>query len=293
MAQMEVLDIFESYLHQLKYQEVNTQTNEVEFQKLAEHYDHFLFDGFGTLYFETTVFDDAKECIQKLKSMGKQVRLVTNAASRTRLQLSEKLLAMGLGFLPNEIISSGSLLTTLNANLKLKSAFHLGRDSALEVLKNAKISHDAQGASKTVILSSVPPEGFKEEEIDQAMNILSQSGSTLILLNPDVIAPFSASRFIEVAGFYAHRLAEATSCQIIKLGKPFPLIYEKSLYSLFPSKGATLFVGDTLWTDIAGANHYGIDSALIERGNSNFSNQLGQNTVKVLPNYQLKSLNFS
>lgn len=290
---MEVLKIFESYLHQLKYQEVNTQTNEVDFEKLVAHYDHFLFDGFGTLYFEDKVFEDAKDCIQKLKAMGKQVRLVTNAASRTRLQLSEKLLGMGLGFLPNEIISSGSLLTTLNSSLKLKTAYHLGRESALEVLKNAKILHDINPQSKTVILSSVPPEGFKQENIDQAMNILNQEGSTLILLNPDVIAPYSESRYIEVAGFYADRLAKASACQVIKLGKPFPLIFEKSLYSLFPSNGSTLFIGDTLWTDIAGANHYGIDSALIERGNSNFSQQLGQNTVKILPNYRLKTLNFS
>lgn len=290
---MEELQIFESYLGQLNYIEKNQTSHLVDFSKLVQHYDNFLFDGFGTLYFENHVFEDAQNCISKLKSLGKQVRLVTNAASRTRLELSEKLLKMGLGLHPNEIISSGSLLTTLNQTLKLTQAYHLGRESALEVLSNAKITHNNTDlALNTVIMTGVPPEGFRQSEIDIALRILSQKGAQLIILNPDVIAPVNSQTFVQVAGFYGHKLAQATKCQVIKLGKPFPLIFEKACYSLFPKKGATLFVGDTLWTDIAGANHFGIDTAIIQRGNSNFTEFYDNMNIEVHPNYLLKSLKF-
>jgi glycerol-1-phosphatase len=287
---MTVIEIFESYMEQIHYVDEPKKTYQTSMSYLAKHYDHFLFDGFGTLYFEDEVFEDSVSCIQQLKKSGKQVRLVTNAASKTRLELSESLLGKGLGFHPNEIISSGSLLTTLNQKLGLSKAYHLGRDTALPLLAQSKISHSEM--TRVVIMSGVPQEGFKEEHLNTAQQILHQPNATLILLNPDVIAPISSERYIEVAGFYANMLEEKTHCHVIRLGKPFPLIFEKTTYSFFPQGGSTVFIGDTLWTDIAGANHAGMSSALISRGNSRFNQFKESMTKAVTPDFILGSLKF-
>ncbi|MDR3002433.1 MAG: TIGR01459 family HAD-type hydrolase [Fibromonadaceae bacterium] len=232
----------------------------VEKDTLLKHYGSFLLDGWGTLYSKDGfVYPGVMDFLAALRKAKKNIRLVTNSASRSIKQIQDDLRMMGIDLEAHEIISSGSLLAVLNETVGLKEAFYVGSKDGLMFLEEAKIKAVENPSEPIVILSGVHP---TQAEVDKAINILSNENSRVLVLNPDAYAPDPDGEKIPVTGIIANTLKEKTGCQLLFCGKPFPLIFQIVLRSL-PSTESVVMVGDTLGTDVAGANIAGIDSALV------------------------------
>jgi len=252
------------YKHYLKTAAPNLQKSKgdpwkVEFDTLLK-YGSFLLDGWGTLYSETFVYPNVLESMAQLRKANKNVRLLTNAASRSVEQLQNDLHLLGLDFDKHEIISSGSLLKVLNESVGLKEVYYLGGSGGMQFLEDAKIEAVENPSEPTVVLSGIHP---TQAEMDKAVEILSGENARILVLNPDVYAPSPSGEKIPVTGHIANMLKEKTNCQLLFCGKPFPLIFQIALRSLIPSTESVIMIGDTLGTDIAGASIAGIDSALV------------------------------
>jgi HAD superfamily hydrolase (TIGR01450 family) len=233
----------------------------VEIDTLLKHYGSFLLDGWGTLYSsDNYVYPGVMDFLAALRKSNKNVRLITNSASRTVTQIQDDLRMAGLEFEASEIISSGNLLAVLNDGTWLKEAYYLGGEGGRSFLDDAKIQAVEAPADPVVILAGIHP---TEEEMSKATKILSAKDSKILVLNPDVYAPNQNGEKIPVTGSIAHALKEKTGCKLLFCGKPFPLIYEVALRSLIPSTESVIMIGDTLGTDISGAAIAGIDSALV------------------------------
>jgi len=254
--------IYKNYLEIIAPKLQNTKGDpwKVEFDILL-NYGSFLLDGWGTLYgSDNFVYPGALDFIAALRKANKNIRLLTNSASRSIKQIQEDLHAVGLDFDHREIISSGSLLALLNENIMLKEAYYLGGEGGKTFMEDAKIEIVENPSDPIVILGGIKP---TQSEMDNAIKILSNENSKVLVLNPDVYAPDQNGEKIPVTGFIANTLKEKTGCSLLFCGKPFPLIYEIALRSLIPSTESVIMLGDTLGTDIAGANIAGIDSALV------------------------------
>lgn len=280
------------YKHYLKTAAPNLQKSKgdpwkVEFDTLLK-YGSFLLDGWGTLYSETIVYPNVLESIAQLRKANKNIRLLTNAASRSIEQIQSDLHSMGLDFDKHEIISSGSLLKVLNEGVGLKEVYYLGGQNGLQFLEDAKIEAVENPSEPTVVLSGIHP---TQAEMDKAIEILSNENSRILVLNPDVYAPSPSGEKIPVTGYVANMLKEKTDCQLLFCGKPFPLIFQIALRSLIPSTESVIMIGDTLGTDIAGASIAGIDSALI-LGRNVKEEELRNDIYElgVSPNYILNGL---
>jgi HAD superfamily hydrolase (TIGR01450 family) len=258
--------IYKRYLENIvqKPEKASGDPYRVDFDILLRHYGSFLLDGWGTLYSEDYVFPNVLERIAAMRKANKNVRLITNAASRSVEQIQSDLHSMGFDFEKHEIISSGSLLALLNEDVGLKEVYYLGGPQGRKFLEDAKIEAVENPSEPTVILSGIKPE---PAEIDKAVEILSNKNARIIILNPDVYAPSPAGTKIPVTGHIANMLKEKTGCQLLFCGKPFQLIFQVALRSLIPSTDSVIMIGDTLGTDIAGACIAGIDSALVLGGN--------------------------
>jgi len=258
----------------------------IEFDTLLK-YGSFLLDGWGTLYSETSVYPGVLESMAQLRKSNKNIRLLTNAASRSIDQIQSDLHLMGLDFDKHEIISSGSLLKVLNEGegIGLKEVYYLGGPSGMQFLEDAKIEAVQNPSEPTVVLSGISP---TQEEMDKAIEILSEKDARILVLNPDVYAPSPSGEKIPVTGYIANMLKEKTNCQLLFCGKPFSLIFQIALRSLIPSTESVIMIGDTLGTDIAGASIAGIDSALVLGRNvkeEEFRNDIYE--LGVSPNYIL------
>ena len=88
----------------------------------------------------------------------------------------------------------------------------------------------------------------------------------MLCVNPDIEVVRQSGQRILCAGHLA-KSYEALGGEVVYVGKPHPLVYEHCLahFSAVP-KERILAVGDSLSTDIKGANSAGLDSLLITGG---------------------------
>lgn len=224
---------------------------------ILEKYDAFCFDGYGTLYNRGSfVYPGAKEWFFELRRMGKQIRLVTNAASNLDQALADEADARGFDFSVAETISSGSLLKPRDG---LSEVYYIGRATGVNVLAECGIAAVENPASPVVAISSSTA---TDEMYAQAVSILRRPGALLLVLNPDAWAPRIDGTRAPVSGELCERLRRETGCAAEYFGKPFPGIWQKVRATL-PAGAKAVMIGDTLGTDVYGAYVAGFDSALV------------------------------
>ncbi len=290
----EELKLYSHYRNQLNVgnELLNNKAFRIESEYLIERYENFLLDGFGTLYIKDRTFSETHIFLDTLRKANKNIRLLTNSASKTGHELIDDLKTRGLEFEHHEVISSGDLFNDLALKLNIVECFHVGKKSAESLFLNSEIHFSNSPKQSIVALTSYLDDALKmEEQLNVAKEILSTPNSLLIVCNPDAYAPTLTGTRNRVSGHFAEVLRRNTLCNTVYLGKPFPLIYEKALRSLLPSTGATLAIGDTLGTDVLGAGNIGIDSALLLQGNT-IEDQMREDfyQLSTKPNYLLNSL---
>ena len=224
---------------------------------IIDRYDAFCFDGYGTLYNRGDfVYPGAKEWFSELRRMGKQIRLVTNAASHLDKALADEADARGFDFTVEETISSGSLLKPRD---DLREVYYIGRATGVNVLARNGIAAVENPATPVVAVSSSTA---IDEMYAQAVSILRRPGALLLVLNPDAWAPRIDGTRAPVSGELCERLRRESGCAAEYFGKPFPDIWQKVRASL-PAGAKAIMIGDTLGTDVYGAYVAGFDSALV------------------------------
>ena len=224
---------------------------------IIDRYDAFCFDGYGTLYNRGDfVYPGAKEWFSELRRMGKQIRLVTNAASNLDQALADEADARGFDFTVEETISSGSLLKPRD---DLREVYYIGRATGVNVLARNGIAAVENPATPVVAISSSTA---TDEMYAQALTILRRPGALLLVLNPDAWAPRIDGTRAPVSGELCERLRRESGCAAEYFGKPFPDIWQKVRASL-PAGAKAIMIGDTLGTDVYGAYVAGFDSALV------------------------------
>ena len=103
---------------------------------------------------------------------------------------------------------------------------------------------------------------------DMLKESLLREPRPFFVANPDIIAPHSEKFSVEPA-YYSFYLINDGINLPIWFGKPFPQIFEMALERIHQISGKIFnksrigMVGDTLHTDILGANSFGIKSILM------------------------------
>ena len=257
-------------------------------EDLLDRYDAFCFDGYGTLYNRGSfVYDGALDWYTMLRAAGKEMRLITNAASDVDSVLAADAAKRGFAFSEAETISSGSLLKDLCVELRsrrigssfaarrdMHEVYYIGRETGKHVLESCGIKAVAPAAEPVEPIVAISSAKDTPETYEQAVKILKRPGAMLLVLNSDAWAPKipgddGVTVREPVSGALSERLrrdsvceANPAGCETYYLGKPFPAIWEKVKRSL-PEGSRVLMVGDTLGTDVLGAKVAGFDSALV------------------------------
>ena len=259
---------------------------------LLDKYDAFCFDGYGTLYNRGSfVYEGALEWFSMLRGAGKQIRLVTNAASNVESVLAAEADARGFDFTAGETVSSGSLAASFfeersRTGNAIRELYYIGRPSGVAVLESFGVSAVENPASPVVAVSSATAD---ESMFEHAVRILQNPGATLLVLNSDAWAPNIDGTRSPVSGALAERLRRESGCgDVHYFGKPFPAIFNKVKFSL-PAGSRILMVGDTLGTDVMGARYAGIDSALVVGRNEPAAElKADERALGIVPDYYLE-----
>lgn len=234
--------------------------------ELCDRYDHFIIDIFGVLHDGIEPFHDTVRTLSALKTSGKQVCLLSNSPRRAH-NAAAQMEDMGISrTLYDDIVTSGE--STHNALAQDDHGFgtdcwFIGRYVVEEIvhgLKDMRLHQSPENASfiLNAIPGTSPPEvaTFKEN-----LQIALKKSLPMICANPDLVVHVGNTLY-ECAGTFA-AMYEDMGGIVHYHGKPHAPVYERC-YELLgkPDKNQICAIGDSLHTDIAGANNFGIDCIL-------------------------------
>ena len=241
---------------------------------LAARYDGFILDLWGVIHDGVRPYAGAVHCLQRLQAAGKRCVLLSNAPRRAG---AAEAMLRDMGITPDlytAVLTSGEAV-----HLALRDrtdpwfaalggkVWHLGPERDRNVIDGLPLTLAAAPAEADFVLNTGPddhraPTAIAPFEADLAE--CARHRLPMICANPDLEVIRGGIRVI-CAGALAARY-EQLGGTVRSLGKPDPAIYQPVLALLGTGKARTLAVGDSLRTDISGAQAAGVDSCWVLGG---------------------------
>lgn len=237
---------------------------------LADRYDGFVVDLWGTIHDGIQPWPGATECLAALKRRGKRILLLSNAPRRSHRAI-ERMDEMGIprdGY--DGVLTSGE--AAHDALLRREDAWHrrLGErlyllgppadDSVLEEVPHRRV--DRLDDADCIVNVGTRHRGDSLADYEAFVAEAAARKLPMICCNPDYEVLRGDDREL-CAGAIAKRYEEIGG-DVHYHGKPYAPIYGESLKRLgIADRRRVVAVGDALRTDIAGAAAYGMDSVLI------------------------------
>ena len=244
------------------------------FADIASRYDGFILDLWGVIHDGVNPYPGAVDCLQHLRAAGKRAVLLSNAPRRS-IAAEKMLRRMNIpADLYDAILTSGEAV-----HLALRDrtdpwfavlgtrAYFLGPERDRNVVEGLDITVVDTPAQADFLLNTGPDDHRSPTDVGEFEDTLqdcARHALPMICANPDLEVIRGGERVI-CAGALAARY-EQMGGAVRSLGKPDPAIYVPVLAMLGTAKAATLAVGDSLRTDIAGATNAGIDSCWVLGG---------------------------
>jgi HAD superfamily hydrolase (TIGR01459 family) len=239
--------------------------------EFAGEFDAFIIDLWGVLHDGTAAYPGAIENLKELRAANKKVILLSNAPRQAH-KAAEVLLS--LGFTPDlydDILTSGQATHDYLRGTKEHGTnyYYIGPEKDLDLLADLQdytMVDDPKEADFVIATGfDGPGQPFeaKQEQIDTCL----ENKLLLICPNPDKKVVKMDGRTWLCPGVIADYYHEQGG-EVISIGKPYSSVYEKC-FEMFGGKidkSKICAIGDSLHTDIAGANAMGIFSVLCAGG---------------------------
>tara|TARA_B100001013_G_scaffold227723_1_gene139587 strand:- start:142 stop:963 length:822 start_codon:yes stop_codon:yes gene_type:complete len=234
--------------------------------EIANLYNTFFFDLYGVTHNGVKLFPDIVNILKKIKSLKKKVIFISNAP-RKSIKIKKFLNQIGLKkSLYFDVVSSGDITyENYLIRLKKKKYYFISAKKDKDFCNGLKIVEEKDLKKSEFILNLGLNEG---EVINKYIRILSEAAKMSLLMicvNPDLEIIRGKSKEI-CAGALALKYKELGG-KVKYFGKPYADIYKKTMRKAnIKNKNKILAIGDSLRTDILGANNFQIDSALVLSG---------------------------
>jgi HAD superfamily hydrolase (TIGR01459 family) len=236
-----------------------------EINQIIDKYDYFIIDLWGVIHDGSNLYDDAFSCLKKLSS--KKIIFLSNSPKRSKYS-KEMLNHLGIdNSYYDELITSGEYLyQNIDKLSEGNSYFHLGPDKN----KNLFLGKDYKEIDNLVDADFILITGLYDDKLgikDEYSILKSALDLNLksICPNPDIIVVDKFERQYLCAGAIAKEY-ERMGGSVTYTGKPHIEIYDMLYEFIDCPKDKMIAIGDSLTTDIKGANNFGIDNILITRG---------------------------
>ncbi|MCM0625061.1 TIGR01457 family HAD-type hydrolase [Lysinibacillus sp. OL1_EC] len=227
-----------------------------------KQYKAYCFDLDGTVYRGKEGIPSAVAFIHRLQQAGIEPFYVTNNSSKTREQLQEALLSIGVNA-PLEHIYSSALVTAKYVALHFsgKKVAMMGTDGIRQALLNENIvpvEHEpdvfVMGIDRTLDYMALA-----------RATVFVQQGATFIATNQDIKFPTEYG-FLPGNGSFARLVGEVADVEPIYIGKPSPAMLEVITTEHGIAKEDMVMIGDNYDTDIMCGIRFGCDTIHVNTG---------------------------
>ena len=242
-------------------------------RELAPHYDGFIVDLWGVIHDGVAPMPDALECLRSLKEQNKRIVLLSNAPRRSD-DVVRRITALGVPpGLYDDVMSSGE--ETWQHLSRRDDPFyaalgrrclHIGSERDMEIRDGLGLEF-SDCVERAQFILNTGPAGWDDriEDYEPVLRAGLRRALPMICANPDIVV-MHGGRLALCAGALAKWYEEGGG-RVRWHGKPFGSVYDACLGLLgIADRARVLALGDSLRTDIAGADGAGIDSVLIAGG---------------------------
>ncbi len=229
-----------------------------------------LFDMDGVLYVGSRLLPGVSELLAYLDATGRKYLCVTNNASLTSVDFSQRLAKMGVSVAPEHILGSAEATAAWLAEQvrdELRTTPVPVVINGMAGLRAALVAYGFEVTDDpTVARYVVSGINFDMTYADLARCLAAiQHGAEFVGTNPDVTIPTDLG-ILPGAGALQAAIAAAAGVQPRIIGKPFAPMFELAMERLGVTPAETLMVGDRYDTDIAGAAALGLRTAGVLSG---------------------------
>jgi HAD superfamily hydrolase (TIGR01459 family) len=240
----------------------------VTFLDIIPKYHVFIFDLWGVIHDGKDLFPWTLKTLEFLKKEGKVVAFLSNSPGRVEDSKSH-LCSKGLtSDFYDFLYTSGEESFQFLSSQKGKNIFFIGPNHEKKILDglDMKIVLDRRDSDFVLVtgLDGKPLEAF-----EGLLEEIKKNDIPMVCSNPDLGA-FLGEFYIHSAGSLAKRYEEIGG-RALYFGKPHLSVYDSLFETLSKNvldfrKSDVVAVGDSLLTDIKGANDFVIDSVLVLSG---------------------------
>ncbi len=238
--------------------------------EVADNFDAFIIDLWGVLHDGTHAYPGAINCLKELKAANKKIVLLSNAP---RLSKKAEIVLQNLGFthdLYDFVLTSGQVThdyMRVTKNFGENRFYYIGPKKDEDILDGLQYTRvdDPKNATFVIVTGFDDFGDELETKLPEAQACLD-AGIPMVCANPDRFVVKQDGRKMLCAGLIAEWYAH-NGGRVQYFGKPYNDAYQEcfELIELIDMSKAAA-IGDSLHTDIAGANGHGIFSIFIAGG---------------------------
>ncbi len=233
--------------------------------------DVLLSDIWGVVHNGLIAFPEACDALRSFRARGGTVILITNAprpADSVQRQL-RKLRVADETY--DAIVSSGDLTRHFVADHSGQRMFLIGPERDSSIYRGLDPVLAPLEQADYIVCTGLFDDETESAENYRAMMLQARERKlTLVCANPDIVVE-RGDRLIYCAGAIAELYLELGG-EVIFYGKPHRPIYERAIALATERRGRAvqlnrvLAIGDSVRTDLAGAQGFGIDCLFVTRG---------------------------
>jgi HAD superfamily hydrolase (TIGR01459 family) len=241
------------------------------FSAIAPNYDAVLCDVWGVVHNGVAAFPEACDALARARAAGAVVVFITNAP-RPHSVVERQSASLGV---PREsydaIVSSGDVTRALIEQRPGQSLFHMGPKRDIEIFTGLNVRFAPLEAADYVVCSGLDDDDRDTPE-DYRARLEGMLARKVFMIcgNPDVVVE-RGDKLVYCAGAVADLYA-GMGGEVVYAGKPYRPIYEMALAKAQAAAGRSvplkrvLAIGDSIRTDLAGAQGFGVDFLFVTSG---------------------------
>jgi HAD superfamily hydrolase (TIGR01459 family) len=238
---------------------------------IIDKYDFFILDIWGVIHNGMDIYPGVKDTLLRLKNAKKQFCFLSNSP-RPNAIVHAKFVSIGLDFIAkDQIITSGdyfryAVQSGNYQHLQNSRIYALDAEKNKDILKDLELNmvDDVAMADYFVIMSFTADLAKEEPRYKAFFERALKLNLTAICPNPDRLV--NDGKEIKYVNGHFAQMYQKMGGKVLYFGKPHIGIYQHLAQQFTPKLERTLAVGDSIETDITGANKFNIDSLLIMGG---------------------------
>jgi HAD superfamily hydrolase (TIGR01450 family) len=216
----------------------------------------------GTVYFGEALAENANEVILEIREKFEKIFFVTNNSAKSRIEIYEKLLKLGIDVHLNEIINSGYVIAKYLHENNYQNVYCLGTDSLAKEIEKIGINSKSDKPQAVVLGYDI---NFKITDLEYVLKIF-HGNCKLIIANKERVYPRNNGILSPGNGAIAAALEYTLNKNAdVVVGKPNTLMLDLIIKDANLLPNEIVLVGDSYESDIVMAEKIGAKAVLISQ----------------------------